>query len=183
MCINSKILCCALTATATLSLAFNVVQCRETHNTDSFSSLTAFFAYADDQGVHALVSRRANIQSAVAQNTDAASLYASLRNETAFRDYPTAGFLVIQNQGQQNITGVRVRVPSSANPIGIAFVAPAEFVFVPLDFIKPDERARSLNVPPEVVISYAGGSDLRVSPVSTPVHWLDDHFLRGMPPR
>jgi hypothetical protein len=90
---------------------------------------------------------------------------------------------VLQNQGQQNIMGVKVRLASSGDPIGISLVAPAEFVFVPLDFIKPDERARSLNVPPEVVVSYAGGSDLRVSPVSTPVHWLDDHFMRGMPPR
>src|SRR5882672_12891241 len=101
---GSKIPCITLAVVAALSLVVNLVQFRASRSSNDFSSLTAFFAYADDQGVHALVRRKANLQSALAQNIDTASLYAALRNETAFRDYPTAGFFVLQNQGQQNIT-------------------------------------------------------------------------------
>jgi hypothetical protein len=181
--IRSKLPCIALGAVAVLSLAGNLAQYRARRTASGVPPLTAFFAYADDQGVHALIHGKVTIPTTLGRNLDEASLNAALRNETAFRDYPTADFLVIQNAGEQAVNGVKARLAWGAEPIEIQSVRPAQYVFVPLDFIKPDERARSLAVPPEVILSYTGGRDLRISPANTPVHWLDDHFMRGMPPR
>jgi hypothetical protein len=194
------------TTVAVVALGLNVLQFMMSRS-DRAAKLKAeakelyhmdpFFALANDNAlgqIYGLDSRSSNhqdvsqFQRVIGSELDnKISKYVSIqlnKKSGSFRRDPVASFLVMHNDGERQLTGVKaVAVDSSFRKILVegAQIRPGEYLFVALDMT--DVRSVEPSLPSEVEITYQNQQgDMEIlRPMPHKTTWIGEDFVRAMP--